>query len=76
MALSDLPLDSGRRHARVFIALGWVLRRDGEHIVLAKAGVGLISIPNHREVKRPTLSRIIQRAGITDEAYCKAYDEL
>ena len=76
MALSDLPLASGREHMKVFLSLGWTLRRDGEHIVLKKSGVGMVSIPNHREVKRPTLSRIIRRAGLTDEAYKQAFEAL
>ena len=74
MALSDLPLASGREHMKVFTSLGWTLRREGEHIVLKKSGVGMISIPNHREVKRQTLRRIIQHAGLTDEEYRDAFD--
>lgn len=61
---------------KVFLSLGWTLRRDGEHIVLKKPGVGMISIPNHREVNRPTLSRIIHRAGLTDESYVEAFEAL
>ncbi len=76
MALSELPLASGREHAKVFVALGWTIRRNGEHLVLKKSGTGMISIPNHREVKRQTLSRIIQHAGLTDEVYRQAYEAL
>ena len=34
MGISDLPLASGLRHAKVFQKLGWVVRRNSSHIVL------------------------------------------
>ena len=48
MAISELPVCSGRRAARVFVAFGWEIRREGNHIILTKRGSRLhISIPNH-----------------------------
>lgn len=74
MALSDLPLDSGKAHAKVLCRLGWVIRKNDTHIILAKDGYGHLSVPNHAEVKRPTLKRILAVAGISDDEYRDAYD--
>lgn len=71
MALSGLPLASGMRHKEVFENLGWVVRNEGNHIVLThtnRPGV-FLSIPNHKQVKKETLKAIIRAAGITDEQY-------
>ena len=76
MGLSDLPLASGRKHQKVFESLGWVLRRDGNHLVMthtAKSGV-TISIPNHAEVKKETLKAIVRAAGYTDKNYRLFFD--
>lgn len=78
MSLSDLPLASGGAHQKVFEALGWVLRRNGEHIVLTHTnhfGVTL-SIPNHKEVRRGTLHSIVRSAGLTDKQYRNLFDNL
>jgi predicted RNA binding protein YcfA (HicA-like mRNA interferase family) len=79
MGQSELPLASGREHARVFEnCFGWKIRSDGNHIILtheAAAGVHL-SIPNHREVRRGLLSKQIRLAGKTDAEYRKAFDSL
>ena len=57
MGLTNLPLDSGRRHVRVFQSFGWILRREGNHLVMTnpEAPHVVISIPNHREVDRKLL---------------------
>jgi hypothetical protein len=34
MGLSDLPLASGKDHRKTFEKFGWILRRDGNHIVM------------------------------------------
>lgn len=79
MGLSDLPLASGRAHQRVFEALGWVLRRDGEHVVLTHSnhfGVTL-SLPNHKEVRRRgTLHSIVRSAGLADKQYRNLFENL
>jgi predicted RNA binding protein YcfA (HicA-like mRNA interferase family) len=71
MALSSLPLVSGKRHKEVFESLGWVVRTEGNHIVLTHSHHPnvYLSIPNHREVKKQTLKGIIRDAGLTDEQY-------
>jgi predicted RNA binding protein YcfA (HicA-like mRNA interferase family) len=71
MALSDLPLASGKRHKEVFEDLGWLVRSEGNHIILTHIHHPqvFLSIPNHLEVKRQTLKKIVRDAGLTDEQY-------
>src|SRR5580698_10036343 len=71
MALSSLPLASGIRHKEVFEDLGWVVRSAGNHIVLTHTHHPqvFLSIPNHSEVKRQTLKKIVRDASLTDEQY-------
>ena len=79
MALKDLPLASGLKHAQVFQrCFGWEVRSKGNHITLTHPSVAnvTLSIPNHREVKRPLLHDQIKRAGITDEKYREHFDSL
>jgi len=78
MALTGLPLASGKRHREVFEALGWVVRTEGNHIVLTHPHHPqvFLSIPNHREVKRQTLKGIVRSAGLTDEQYSIFFREI
>lgn len=71
MGLSSLPLASGQRHKEVFEDLGWVVRSEGNHIVLTHPNHPevYLSIPNHDEVKKETLKSIIRAAQITDQQY-------
>jgi len=78
MGISDLPRASGLEHVRVFRKFGWIVRREGNHIILThpeKPRVTL-SIPNHREVKLPLLKRQIQIAGLDDKLYRAVFDSL
>lgn len=78
MGLSDLPLASGQKHRKAFESLGWIVRRDSNHIVMthpAHPDVNL-SIPNHDEVKKQTLKRIVATAGLTDKLYRAVFDSL
>ena len=70
MGLCDLPLASGKEHPRTFEKLGWILRRDGNHIVMTHPHYeNTISIPNHKEVKRATLHTILKHIGISNAQY-------
>jgi predicted RNA binding protein YcfA (HicA-like mRNA interferase family) len=79
MSLRDLPLCDGLRHAKVLQrGFGWQVRSKGNHIILTNpnaAGVTL-SIPNHKEVKRPLLHAQLVKARISDEDYRKKFDEI
>jgi len=77
MAISDLPVASGRKIAQTLVPFGWTIRSVGNHIVLTKAGVSLhLSIPNHREVDRALLHSELRKAGISDKIFREAFDEL
>jgi hypothetical protein len=49
---------------------------DAEHIVLVGPSGKPISIPNHDEVKKPTLKQSLRSCGIDDKKYRKAFDEI
>jgi hypothetical protein len=75
VSLSDLPLASGQKHRKVLeLKFGFVCRRNAEHIVLASPGGVIVSIPNHNEVKRPTLKQALRTARIDDKEYRRAFD--
>ena len=77
MSLSDLPLASGQNHRKVFERkFGFVCRKNAEHIILVGPSGLVISVPNHDEVKRPTLKQVLRSCGIDDKDYRKAFDEL
>lgn len=80
MGLSDLPLASGEKHAACFERLGWTRDRKrrgrGSHILLTKPGVrATLSIPDHKEVKRVIIAKLITLAGITQEKYIQKFNE-
>lgn len=44
---------------------GWVVGRDGPHVILHKPGVrDNVSVPRHNPVKRGTLASILRVSGI------------
>lgn len=69
-----LPVLSGREVAKVFGRLGWeIARQRGSHIILTKEGhIATLSVPDHKEVAKGTLRKLIARAGITVEEFLKA----
>ena len=51
---------------RAFEVLGWEVARLGNHIILVRDGSNVsLSVPNHAEVARGTLRRLIRDAGVT-----------
>ena len=66
------PVLSGRE------SLGWeVARQRGSHIVLAKEGhFATLSVPDHREVAKGTLRRLIRLAGLTVAEFTAACEAL
>jgi len=75
MSLSELPSLSGTEHEEAFRKLGWVTRRAGNHIIMTHpASSCIVSIPNHREVKRTTLHTILKGIGISDAQYRALFD--
>ena len=61
---------------RTFESLGWeVVRRQSSHIILTKQGhVATLSVPDHPEVARGTLRKLIAKAGVTLEDFIEALD--
>ena len=49
---------------------------NGEHVVLVSPTGKTISLPNHAEVKRPTLKQLLRFCGIEDKAYRRAFDQI
>ena len=75
MGLRDLPLANGQQHARAFERCGWVrVRQSGSHMILTKPGHrAALSIPDHAQVKRTLIARLIKVAGLTEEEYLAAF---
>ena len=69
-----LPVVSGREAVRAFQKHGWeAARQRGSHIVLVKEdSIVSLSVPDHREVAKGTLRRLIRDAGITVEQFIEA----
>lgn len=61
---------------KTFQALGWTVRRQAEHIVMTHPDrVGaIVSIPNHKEVRKQTLKSILKGAGYDDKTYRTIFD--
>ena len=64
--MAQLPVISGRDAVGGFERDGWrLVRQRGSHMVLTKPDVSVVlSIPNHRELKRGTLRGLIRKAGL------------
>jgi predicted RNA binding protein YcfA (HicA-like mRNA interferase family) len=75
VSLSGLPLASGQKHRKVLERkFRFECRKNAEHIILVSPAGQVISIPNHDEVKRPTLKQVLRNCGIDDKEYRKAFD--
>ena len=72
--MQKLPALSGRETARVFEHLGWeIARQRGSHIILVKKGHGVtLSVPDHKEIAKGTLRKLVNLAGITVEEFLDA----
>lgn len=76
MGTKNLPLDKGRKIAKVFEAFGWVPHQGKNHIVLThpdKPPDLNISIPDHKQVDRFLLKAELKKAGITEDEFCEKY---
>ena len=77
MSLGDLPLASGQRRRKVLERkFGFECRRNAEHIILVGPSGITVSVPNHSEVRRPTLKAVLKVCGIGDKEYRRAFDEV
>jgi predicted RNA binding protein YcfA (HicA-like mRNA interferase family) len=71
---SSFPVMSGREVVSVFEKLGWrFVRQKGSHMILVKTGeIVTLSVPDHREVAKGTLRKLIRTAGITVDDFLNA----
>ena len=69
-----LPVVSGSETARAFESLGWrFARQRSSHLIYVRAGRDVsLSIPDHREVAKGTLRKLIRIAEITVEEFVAA----
>lgn len=69
--MSFLPRVSGREAVKAFEKSGWhVARQKGSHIILTKEGSFVtLSVPDHRELDRGTLRKLISLAKMTVEEF-------
>lgn len=67
--MPKLPQISGRKLVKVFEKEGWVkIGQKGSHIKLVKnftVGKSTIIVPNHKVIKKGTLSRILKDSGLS-----------
>lgn len=67
-----LPVVSGRQAVRVLEQIGYRLdRQRGSHLILRQEDPPhrRLTVPNHRELAKGTLSAIIREAGLTVDAF-------
>ncbi len=67
------PLLKPRQVIKALEGYGWkVVRQKGSHIILVKEKhPATLSIPNHTEVARGTLTSLLLKAGISIDAFIK-----
>ncbi len=71
--MPELPVVSGREALKVFVKLGWsFVRQKGSHMILTKSGSwASLSVPDHRELDRGTLRKLIRQAGSTVDEFVR-----
>ena len=69
--MARLPGISGRDAVQAFERDGWrMVRQRGSHMIMTKPGeTAVLSVPNHRELKRGTLRGLIRKAGLDVETF-------
>ena len=67
-----LPVVSGKDVVTALQRLGFSkVRQSGSHVIMRNGSAGC-SVPLHRELKRGTLSAIVEQAEITPETLIQA----
>ncbi len=67
-----LPVVSCVDAVKAFERAGWSVKRWGNHIIMTKSGsIVSLSIPNHREIAKGTLRKLIRLAGLTVDDFTK-----
>lgn len=68
--MTRLPVISSDDAVEAFKSAGWKVKSQGNHIIMTKPGsIVSLSIPNHREIAKGTLRKLIRLAGLTIEEF-------
>ena len=74
------PVDAPKRNVlKAFELLGFVVVREGNHIILERSNPDgsktPLVLPNHRTIKSSTLRSILTQTGIQRSAFLEAYSK-
>jgi len=65
-----LPILSCADAVKAFERAGWSVKRWGNHVIMTRTGsIVSLSIPNHREIAKGTLRKLIRLAGLTVDEF-------
>jgi Predicted periplasmic or secreted lipoprotein len=69
--MAELPLVSGKEAVAAFEKAGWrYVRRKGSHMIMVKTGMLVnLSIPDHKELDRGTLRKLIRLSRLSVEEF-------
>ena len=69
--MAELPLVSGKEALAAFQRAGWrYVRRKGSHMIMVKSGMPVnLSIPDHKELDRRTLRKLIRLSHLNVEEF-------
>ena len=73
--MAKLPVVPGEQAVRALEKFGWrVARRArGSHIILTKPGsIYTLSVPDHKELARGTLRKLLRMANVSVEEFISA----
>jgi predicted RNA binding protein YcfA (HicA-like mRNA interferase family) len=78
--MSKFPVDAPiGRVVLTLQRLGFTLIREGNHVSMLRQNLDgtntPLTIPNHLTIKKSTLRTALTQAGISREAFLKAYEE-
>jgi len=74
--MPKLPRISGRKAVKVFEKPGFkIARQRGSHVVLRREDCGCV-IPLHKSLAIGTLKSAIKQAGLDNEEFVDAYQDL
>ena len=74
--MPKLPRISGKIAVKVFEKLGYkIIRQKGSHVVMRKGNCGCV-LPLHKSLAIGTLKSAIKQAGLDNEEFIDAYQDL